>query len=441
MWCLRAPSTPIFLAAGLALPGATLALAHVHLSAPAMAAVAGTSIMCAAFLLVWACDAAQRDVSQSLALAAVALIAVLPEYAVDMYFTWMAGRFPHSDYASYAIANMTGANRLIIGVAWGVVVLIFWLKTRAPIALEADRLLEVRFLAAATCYALVIPIKGSLTWFDGLVFVGLFAWYVLLAARRPLEEEELTGPAACIACLPCAPRRLCTILLFLFAGAVIFVNAEPFCEGLVRTGKQLGINEFLLVQWLAPLASETPEFVIAIVFAVHLRGSMALGTLLSSKLNQWTLLVGMIPAVYAISAGTLAHSLPLGHFQMQEIFLTAAQSALAVIMLAPLSLSLGQAALLFALFSGQLVGPSLVDAWLHGQIMGIRSEQLHVLFALLYLVAAVSVAVHEPHRLYCLLPAVRRRPVPELGSAESSTPESYSSVQTPAAQHSDLASL
>jgi hypothetical protein len=60
----------------------------------AMALLAGIAIMGAAFLLLCACDAAQAEVSQGLALAAVALIAVLPEYSVDMYFTWKAGQLP-----------------------------------------------------------------------------------------------------------------------------------------------------------------------------------------------------------------------------------------------------------------------------------------------------------------------------------------------------------
>jgi len=41
----------------------------------------------------------------------------------------------------------------------------------------------------------------------------------------------------------------------------------------------------LLVQWLAPLASETPEFVVAILLAVRGRAIAALGLLLSSKIN------------------------------------------------------------------------------------------------------------------------------------------------------------
>ena len=64
------------------------------------------------------------------------------------------------------------------------------------------------------------------------------------------------------------------------------------------------------MQWVAPLASESPEFLIAILFALRLRGSVGIGALISSKVNQWTLLVGAIPIAFSISAGSLA-GLPL----------------------------------------------------------------------------------------------------------------------------------
>jgi len=204
------------------------------------------------FLLLWACDAAQQDISQALALAVVALIAVLPEYAVDMYFTWQAGLHPDSSYAHYAIANMTGANRLLIGVAWAVIALIFWLKTRRPVVIEPERRLELFFLGAATLYAFVIAIKGSLAWYDGAVFLTLYALYIRIASARPCTECEVEGPAEIICRLPKRTRRLTTAVMFLFAAGAIAANAQPFCEGLIGTGRVLGVNEFLLVQWLAP---------------------------------------------------------------------------------------------------------------------------------------------------------------------------------------------
>src|SRR5882672_6863803 len=101
---------------------------HINLPAPWQPVLPGLAIFGAAFLLSWAAELAQNDIPQALALAFVALVAVLPEYAVDMYFAWTAGKNP--SYVAYAAANMTGGNRLLIGCGWTVVVFAFWLKTR-----------------------------------------------------------------------------------------------------------------------------------------------------------------------------------------------------------------------------------------------------------------------------------------------------------------------
>ena len=393
-----------FLVAALAtLPGIVLRLAGLQWPPAAMAIISGVAILGASFLLLWACDAAQADISQSLALAVVALVAVLPEYAVDMYFTWEAGKHPEGDYAHYAIANMTGANRLLIGVAWAVIVLLHWLRTRRAVRLEKDRRTELLFLGLATVYAFVIPLKGSLAWYDGLVYLGLYGWYIVVAGRRPCVESPAEGPAELLIHLPKVKRRVLTAMMFLFAAAAIAANAEPFCEGLVATGKALHINEFLLVQWLAPLASEAPEFTVAVVFAWRGQAGLALGSLLSSKLNQWTLLVGMIPGVFAVSHGTLDHPLPMDERQMQEILLTAAQSLLAVLLLAGRRLALSGALLLFVLFTGQLVAPSLVEAFPSLVPKGVEASQMHWLFSGLYLAAAAAVFLQHPKRPFGLL--------------------------------------
>ena len=75
---------------------------------------------------------------------------------------------------------------------------------------------------------------------------------------------------------------------------------------------------------------------------------------MSSKVNQWTLLVGSLPIVFAISSGTL-HGLPLDALQREELFLTAAQSAFAVAVLANRSISVKEAFALLGLFLSQFV--------------------------------------------------------------------------------------
>ncbi len=124
----------------------------------------------------------------------------------------------------------------------------------------------------------------------------------------------------------------------------------------MSTGIQLGIDEFMLVQWLAPLASEAPEFVVVSLYAWRGMSTAALSVLVSSKINQWTLLVGMLPLVYSIALGR-PDALPMDWRQQQEVLLTAAQSLFALALLFDLSLSLIGGAMLFALFAVQLVFP------------------------------------------------------------------------------------
>ncbi|MFN8558244.1 MAG: hypothetical protein U0531_13180 [Dehalococcoidia bacterium] len=151
---------------------------------------------------------------------------------------------------------MTGGNRLLVGLGWPVVVFIFFLRSRRSVlAVAQSHRLELTFLALATAYSFVLPWKGSISLFDSLVLIGLFVAYIVLAAGHPSEEPELMGPAHTIGSLPTARRRPLLVALFLFAAGVILASAEPFAEGLVHSGTALGIDEFLLVQWVAPLAS------------------------------------------------------------------------------------------------------------------------------------------------------------------------------------------
>src|SRR5215510_1409506 len=152
--------------------------------------VFGLAILGSAFLLAWAAEVLQLDVSQGLALTVLALIAVLPEYAVDFAFAWKAGKNP-AEYAPLALANMTGSNRLLIGVGWSMVVLIAaWRMTRiarrrgytgeidTEVRLERPHSIEIAFLAIATLYSLTLPLKSTITLVDAVILIGIFVVFL-----------------------------------------------------------------------------------------------------------------------------------------------------------------------------------------------------------------------------------------------------------------------
>lgn len=377
-----------------------------------MTLITAVAIFSASFILTWACEVMQIDIPQAVAVALVALIAVLPEYAVDMYFTWMAGQDPQGDYVHYAVANMTGANRLLIGVGWSVIILIYAFKFRKKVVLESTHKTELFFLMIATLYAITIPLKGTLNLFDTVILFGIFIWYIAIIIRKPVESEEIEGPAQAIAALPKQKRLIVTWGLFLIAALVIFADAELFSESIVATGTQFGINEFLLVQWLAPIASEAPEFIVAITFALRGNAGLALGSLVSSKLNQWTLLVGMIPLVYSISYSTADHAhdtnfiqtvMPLATMQMHELLLTAAQSAFAIALIAGLVAGKREAFALLILFTAQFLSP-FYDKMLPSYIPNATPhDTVLITFSVIYIIFTIILVVMHPKRYVAIV--------------------------------------
>ncbi len=334
-------------------PAVVVRITGLHTGAVLALVIFGAAVVAASFLLAWAAEAAQIDVSGGLATALLALIAVLPEYAVDLYYAYVSGH--NADYTQYAAANMTGSNRLLMGLGWPVVVLVSILVARKSgserstgLTLEPANRVELGFLLIAGVIAFVVPASGQIHLGLGLALLAWFGFYLYKVSHGSVEEPDLIGTAAALGELPDGRRRVAVVGLFLVSGAVILLCAKPFADNLVAAGTELGINRFLLVQWLAPLASEAPEFIIAIIFASRGKGTAAIATLISSKVNQWTLLIGSLPIAHLLGGGCF--SLHLDSRQVEEVLLTATQTMMGVALILALRFQRSAACTLLGLF-------------------------------------------------------------------------------------------
>src|SRR5439155_52053 len=91
--------------------------------------------------------------------------------------------------------------------------------------------------------------------------------------------------------------------LFAAGGSLLYATAHPFLESMLAVAALLGFGQFFLVQWVAPFLSEFPEMVSTLGWARRVtRAPMALMNLVSSNINQWTVLAAMIPLVYGYSS-------------------------------------------------------------------------------------------------------------------------------------------
>ncbi len=376
---LRSSWTLLVGAGLIGLPALIFRLGGIHLGTELEVAIFGVGILSAAFLISTGAEAAQHDIPAALSVALVAFIAVLPEYAVDLLLAWEAGKgIPGKD--ELALANMTGANRLLLGVGWATVIFLFAWKAGGPRQLVATAMrsawrflqrrpadpaeplltlpggigLDIGILAVATIYSFLIVVKGRIAIEDTIILGLLFFWYVLRLTRSPVEEPELEGPAAAIGNLPTLRRRIVVLTVIAYSAAVIAMSAEPFVHGLEQVGRDVGIGEFFVIQWIAPLASESPEFLAALYLVWRGSAGMGVNMLISSKVNQWTLLIGSIPIAY-IAAGGAISGIISSDLQRAEVFITAAQSAYGVMLIIDRRLTARAGFALLGLFLAQLL--------------------------------------------------------------------------------------
>lgn len=353
---------------GATIPGIFLKVAVEDPNPILAAALYGIAIVGAAFMISWAAEVIQLDVGGGLALAILALIAVLPEYAVDFVLTADAGReFAETgvggEASELALANMTGANQLLIGFGWPLVILLGTWRVRRTrstpemaegattdtVYLDKTQSVDIAYLAIASLYGMTLFLKDTLSPLDAVILIGIYVAYMVRLSGATAAEPHLVGPSAYVGSLPKRQRRIVNYVLFALSATAIILVAEPFAESLKEMGEHIGISEFLLIKWLAPFASEAPELLIASLFAWRLAARTGIGALISSKVNQWTLLVGTLPIVFMMFAQQF-HGLPLNEVQRDELWVTATQSVFAVAIIASRSITVKEALAMLGLF-------------------------------------------------------------------------------------------
>jgi len=225
------------------------------------AIMTGITIIACAFIVSWASEVLQEYLPPNFVLALLAIINVLPEYVVDIYFTYTAAI--KEEYTHYAISNMTGANRMLIGLVWPLILIIYLIakSKKSPslpnyIQLDKTNILEITFLMISTLYCFILPFKGNLNLIDTLILFIIFGIYIYLATRMGKREPELEGPPLIISQLPEKLKKFMIFFMFSFSGLGFLLIAEPFGESILVLGSKIATNfgfdadttKFLMVQ-------------------------------------------------------------------------------------------------------------------------------------------------------------------------------------------------
>jgi cation:H+ antiporter len=370
-------------------PGVLVRLSGAHVPPPLGMVIFGGAVMAAAFMLASAAEAAELDAPPGIAVAGVALVAVLPEYVIEIYFAFSA-------HVEFVTASLTGSTRLLLSFAVGMPAIASLILVRrggnrlGVVEIAAPRRVDLAIIGAASLYAPLIVLRGHLAWPDAMILIALYALYLRRVATGSPEPPHLVGVAAELGKLPQRQRRRWVGGIMLFSAGAVLVTAEPFANSVLLTGTTVGISPYLLVQWLVPLATEMPELVVAFVLILHQRAGQAVAVLLSSAVSQWTLALGTLPLAYSAGAGQ--GPLPLLGREQVELLLTMGQGLLAVAVLVTLRLERRDAVLMLVLFVVQLALPSIL---------------IRAALTLAYLTLAVDVLASERWAIPTLAQALR----------------------------------
>jgi len=324
-------------------------------TSPATVLWTAPAILLAALMIAWAAESAQYFVAQGFALAMLAWLQTLPEFAVEAVLAW-------HQQTHLLLANLTGALRLLTGTGWPLIYFTAaWFHRRRTgqplrrITLEEHHSVEVMGLLAALLYIPVIAIKNSLTVYDGAVLIAIYAAYLWILGKLPSEDHETIEDLEIIPRTIVKSRRSRRIFaigaLFVAGGALIYFSAEPFLASLLALSVLAGVPDFVFVQWIAPLVSEFPEMLSTLYWARRSdRAPMALMNMVSSNINQWTLLAAMLPIVYSMSMGDVT-PITFDVKQEMELWLTLGQAVIALVFLINMELVWWEAASLAVLFA------------------------------------------------------------------------------------------
>lgn len=285
----------------------------------------------------------------------VVAIAFLPEYSIDAFLSWLGGSPNSQARPEYTLASTLGGSRMLLGVAWPLVMGALLLNRRAGRGNSRGIPgFELSFLLLATLYLFTIYFKGHMWLMDApvvLMLAAFYLWKVLSRkdtdAVRPAQpngtqSEQALRPFEGNVFRPSEASHAGgtslygSLAVLSFAAFVMIFVAQPFTQGLYLVARDYGVETFTLFQGVLPLVSKAPLIVLVVMLAWRSRGEFAGSILLNSHFAILVLVVVLVPLAGLMRGLTpgVSDVILLDDRQRMELLLTASQSLMAIVILA-----------------------------------------------------------------------------------------------------------
>ena len=190
--------------------------------------------------------------------------------------------------ADMAIGNIVGSNLFNTMLILGITAMI------APLTITKSNLKkDIPLNIIVTMLLILLGMNGTifgigenmLSRIDGIILLGIFAWYMWSSFRNDNNTEEEAEEVRDYSLLSSSLLIIGGLAALIFGGR-LFVNAAT------EIAKGFGVSDKFIAVTVLAAGTSMPELATSIVAALKGRGQLALGNILGSNISNILLILG-----------------------------------------------------------------------------------------------------------------------------------------------------
>ena len=190
--------------------------------------------------------------------------------------------------ADMAIGNIVGSNILNTMLILGVTAII------APLLITKSNMRkDIPLNIGVTILLIILGMNGSIFGFgknvlsriDGIILLGIFAWYLWNSFRSDSADEENDEETR-------AYGTTASVFLILGGLAALIFGGKLFVNAATEIAKGFGVSDKFIAVTVLAFGTSLPELATSIVAAAKGKGQLALGNILGSNISNILLILG-----------------------------------------------------------------------------------------------------------------------------------------------------
>ena len=219
--------------------------------------------------------------------------------------------------ADMAIGNIVGSNIFNTVMILGVTALI------APLAITKSNLKkDIPLNIIVTLLLIILGMnftlfgKGEdqLSRLDGVILLGVFAWYIWSSFRSDNADPEEDGDGIK------EYKTGISVLLIVAGLAGLIIGGRLFVNSATELAKMFGVSDKFIAITVMAAGTSMPELATCVVAALKGRGQLALGNVLGSNISNVLLILGGAALINPLSFSGMTY-VDLGAVLLSALFI------------------------------------------------------------------------------------------------------------------------